>query len=173
MILNRNPMTSLCTCYASRVFVDVVLTTVLFHWDFSHGKFGVAFPGESQLWQSCANQPIAQAGYLSVSIIHQIVCACDLFACAYNMAPRFIIVSSEALLWSGERVCTEFRLWGSLPTAGRKVSHEMVTHPCGDHAWLCLLVAFESKSPACKLSLQVHTLSKTLQAELTRTWPQG
>ena len=36
-------------------------TTLLFQWDFSHRKF----PGESQLWQSRATQPMVHAGCFS------------------------------------------------------------------------------------------------------------
>ena len=38
---------------------------------FSHGKFGVSFPGESQLRQSRATQPTLHVGCFSTSIIHQ------------------------------------------------------------------------------------------------------
>ena len=39
--------------------------------DFSHGKFGLPSPGESQLQQSCATQRTVHAGCLSVSLIHR------------------------------------------------------------------------------------------------------
>ena len=45
-------------------------TTVLSQWDFSHGKFGLLTPQESQLRQSRATQPTVHAGCFSVSIIH-------------------------------------------------------------------------------------------------------
>ena len=40
---------------------------------FSHGKFGLLFPRESQLQQSRATQPTVHAGCFTVSIIHQTV----------------------------------------------------------------------------------------------------
>ena len=46
-------------------------TTVLSHWDFFHGKFGLLFPGESQLRQGCATQPTVHVECFSVSIIFQ------------------------------------------------------------------------------------------------------
>ena len=38
---------------------------------FSHGKFGLPFPEESQLRQSRATQPTVRDGCFSVSIIHR------------------------------------------------------------------------------------------------------
>ena len=49
----------------------LLFTTVLSHWDFSHGKIGLLFPGESQLRQSRVTQPTVHAEYFSVSIIHR------------------------------------------------------------------------------------------------------
>ena len=49
----------------------LLFTTVLSQWDFSHGKIGLLFIGESQLRQSRANQPTVRAGHFSVSIIHR------------------------------------------------------------------------------------------------------
>ena len=54
--------------------VDLLLliTTVLSQWDFSHGKFGLLSPGESQLRQSRATQPVVHARWcFGVSVIHQ------------------------------------------------------------------------------------------------------
>ena len=46
-------------------------TTVMSHWDFSPGKLGMFFPGESQLRHSRATEPTVCAECFSVSIIHQ------------------------------------------------------------------------------------------------------
>ena len=49
----------------------LLFKTVLSQWDFSPGKFGLLFHGESQLRQSRATQPTVHAGCFSVSIIHR------------------------------------------------------------------------------------------------------
>ena len=54
-----------------RLFNFFILTTVLSHWDFSHGKFELLSPWKSQLWQSRATQPTVHAGCFSVSIFHR------------------------------------------------------------------------------------------------------
>ena len=46
-------------------------TTVLTHWDFSKGKFGLLYPGESQLKQSHNTQRRVNARCFGVSVIHQ------------------------------------------------------------------------------------------------------
>ena len=45
--------------------------TVLSHWDFCHGKFGLLSHGESQLRKSRATQPAVHAGCFNVAIIHR------------------------------------------------------------------------------------------------------
>ena len=45
------------------------LTTVLSHWDFSHGKFRLLSLRKASC-DSCATQPAVHAGYFSVSIIY-------------------------------------------------------------------------------------------------------
>ena len=52
-------------------FVKNFTTVLLSQWDFSHGKFGLLFPGENQPRQSRAAQPTVHAGCFSVSIIHR------------------------------------------------------------------------------------------------------
>ena len=54
--------------YLSLYFSQLQL---LSQWDFSHGKFGLLFPWESQPQKSRATQPTVHAKYLSVSIIHR------------------------------------------------------------------------------------------------------
>ena len=57
------------TIFAVVVAVVVVVVSsniiILSHWDFSHGKFGLLFRGESQLWQSRTTQSIMYAGCLT------------------------------------------------------------------------------------------------------------
>ena len=43
-------------------FLLLLFTTILSQWDFSFGKFGLLFPGESQVRQSRATQPTVHAG---------------------------------------------------------------------------------------------------------------
>ena len=52
-------------------FLFLLFTTVLSQWDFYHGKFGLPFPGESQLRQSRATQLTVHGGCFSVFIIHR------------------------------------------------------------------------------------------------------
>ena len=54
-----------------RIYLIYLFSTVLSRWDFSHGKFELLFPGESQLRQGLATQPTVHAGYFSVPIIHR------------------------------------------------------------------------------------------------------
>ena len=52
-------------------FVTLLFTTVLSQWDFSHGKFELLPPGESQLRQTRSTHTTVHAGCFSVSIIHR------------------------------------------------------------------------------------------------------
>ena len=67
-------------CNCKDVFLLLLLTTLLSHWDFSHGKFGL-FSKLKASCDSCATHPqvhagcfgvcIINAGCFSISIIHQ------------------------------------------------------------------------------------------------------
>ena len=60
-----------------------IVTSVVSHWDFFHGNFGLLFPAKSQLQQSCATQPTVHAWCCSVSIIHRTpTCAISPLTCA-------------------------------------------------------------------------------------------
>ena len=79
-------------------------TTVLSHWNSSHGKFGLLFPGESQLRQSRATQPSVHTGCFSVFIIHRILTwTTGSLTCAQGI--MHAIAHGEAR--THVRVCTE------------------------------------------------------------------
>ena len=90
----------------------------------------VAFPGESQLWQSRATQPKVRAGCFSVSIIHRtltwttgfLTCVHDLFCMhiGYVHSGGTSVDSLVQRAFLGHRVCTEFWLRGKSPTIGTK-----------------------------------------------------
>ena len=79
----------------------------------------VAFPGKSQLWQSCATQPIVHAGCFSVSTIHWTLTWTTGSSTCAQMLMQAI---AHRGVWTHIRVCTESWLWekNPLPQLGIK-----------------------------------------------------
>ena len=97
-----------------------------------------------------------------VSIVHQtltwstgsLTCVCDLFACVYtwgtsvynNSLIRRTFVESVQNFDSRE-------IWGRAQSLAHKLT---LTHPFGDHARSCLILAFESEC-SCSMPLTSHS----------------
>ena len=86
--------------------------TLFYIWGFLPWEIRVAFPRESQLWQSCATQPTMHGGCFSVSIIHQsLAWTTGSLTCAqmlmHAIAHKGVKTSWESLHWKltlGEKI---------------------------------------------------------------------
>ena len=88
-------------------------------------------------------------GYFGVSIIRQtltwttgsLTCVCDfvVVACVYTRDTSVYCLIQRTFVESAQNLTRE------KSEVGRKAEHETVTHPFGDHARLCLTLAFENE----------------------------
>ena len=106
-------------------------------------------------------------GYFVVSIVHQtltrttgyLACVRDLFAWGYTLVCRLI---QRTLMESAQNLTPE------KSQGGRKASHVTVTHSFGDHARLCLTIAFKNECP-CSAPLTLLALCVFTSVSLC-TW---
>ena len=130
---------------------------------FSPWEIWVAFPGESQLQQSCATQPTVHAECFSVSIIHRtLTWTTGSLTCAQMLMQAI----THGVTDTHKRVCTESWLWekNSLPHQGiEPVSVVWRSDALANSAtfpFLCLEMISASPSEQhhlCGLSKSTHT----------------
>ena len=94
------------------IFVLYYFTTVLSHWDFSCGKFGLLFPGKASCDRVTLPQPAVHAGCFSVSIIHRTL---TWTTGSLKCAQMLIHTVAHVVYTHRKRVCTESWLWERNP----------------------------------------------------------